>query len=351
MNVNRTDRAAFTLVELLVVVAIIALLAAFLLPGLSRAREYALFTSCKSQLRQIGIGTLVYAPDNDGRLPHGDYGCTEYPSSEAHWRTNGHASIQNKLYFSHVAGKQGLVGQLYGNEPRLYGDNWEGTSTYKNFISRPRLPGKYLPIEIFWCPVISRKGWLFRVLDAGAGDTIDPTPVDTAKKRDFVTRYSGGFGYALFLVSVGCDSGNPNHIVQTAATPTGSAGNAYQEAPHRPMTRQGQPRTSHPPSVWIAADIMVNPTTNPNNYGYFSPGHFGTPASGPEFRFNAVHTDGHVHDAVQTDIEFVEMKSWRVSNPSNDYGRVYGWEFKNIGPSGTYETFVEGAFDKNKTQK
>ncbi len=339
----------FTLVELLVVVAIVALLAALILPGLGRAREYAYFTTCKSNLRQMGIGILVYASDNRGRLPHGDYGCTQYPSSEAHWRVNGHAAVQNNSY-SRVAGRDGLMAQLYGSDPRQFGSNWEETATAKSFISRPRLPGRYLPIEIFWCPIVSRRNWLFRVLDAWNGDTTDPTPADTAKKRDFVTRYSGGFGYALFLASVGCDSSNPNHIVQTAATPDGTAGNAYCEAPHRPMTRNKQPHTFNPPSVWIAADIMVNATSDPNQYGYFAPGHFGTPTVGPEFKFNAVHADGHVHDALQEDLEFTSMHAWRVIQPKNDYTRVYGWEFKNIGPNGTYETFIEGAFDKNKTQ-
>jgi hypothetical protein len=233
----------------------------------------------------------------------------------------------------------------------LYGDNWEQTATAKNFISHPRLPGKYVPIETFWCPIVSRKGWLFKVLDPWTGDTTDPSPVDTEKKRDFVTRYSGGFGYALFLASVGCDSNNPNHVVQTAATPWGTAGNAYCEAPHRPMTKQRQPHISHPPSVWIAADIMARVTSDPAQYGHFSLGHFGAASAGPDFRFNAVHTDGHVHDAVQTDIIFTIMHSWRVVGPANAYTRVYGWEFKNMGPSGTYETFIEGAFDKNKSQK
>lgn len=63
--------AAFTLTELLAVIAIIALLAALLLPSLASARDKGYKTACLSNLHQIGLAIQAYAGDNDGRIPYG----------------------------------------------------------------------------------------------------------------------------------------------------------------------------------------------------------------------------------------------------------------------------------------
>ena len=65
----RSTRTGFTLVELLVVIAVIALLAAMLLPALSNAQEAARQTKCASNLRQVILAALMYADENDGFFP------------------------------------------------------------------------------------------------------------------------------------------------------------------------------------------------------------------------------------------------------------------------------------------
>jgi prepilin-type N-terminal cleavage/methylation domain-containing protein len=65
-------RHAFTLVELLVVVAIIALLLAILLPALNKAKAVAVRVRCTAQVRQIMLGTQEYAIDNHDNHPTRD---------------------------------------------------------------------------------------------------------------------------------------------------------------------------------------------------------------------------------------------------------------------------------------
>jgi len=62
-------RKGFTLIEILVVITIISILAAILFPVFARARENARRASCLSNLKQIGLGMMMYAQDYDEHYP------------------------------------------------------------------------------------------------------------------------------------------------------------------------------------------------------------------------------------------------------------------------------------------
>src|SRR5689334_20860723 len=64
----RRDRDGFTLIEILVVIAIVAILAAMLLPALDKARQRGKAISCLNNLKQLVIASHLYAADNGGLL-------------------------------------------------------------------------------------------------------------------------------------------------------------------------------------------------------------------------------------------------------------------------------------------
>ena len=79
-------RRAFTLVELLVVIGIIAVLIGILLPALGRAREASKSTACLSNLRQLGMAYMMYANDNKGYLPASSRGGSPLNEDFIHYR-------------------------------------------------------------------------------------------------------------------------------------------------------------------------------------------------------------------------------------------------------------------------
>lgn len=95
--------AAFTVVELLIVIAIIGILAGLLLPALNQAKEKAKRTACVSNLKQVNLATRLYADDNGESLP-------VLPSPSPY--PNGVGAYYKQL----VKGYLGLTGPASPNE-------------------------------------------------------------------------------------------------------------------------------------------------------------------------------------------------------------------------------------------
>ena len=101
--------SAFTLIELLVVIAIIALLAALLLPTLAAAKLRANRIKCASNLKQLGVGFVLFAGDNADTFPAA--ACDGADNSQYTWDTALHPYIGGNPNLSQAQADSGAVDQ------------------------------------------------------------------------------------------------------------------------------------------------------------------------------------------------------------------------------------------------
>src|SRR4051812_10784764 len=146
---------AFTLVELLVVIGIIAVLISVLLPTLSKARESANRTQCLSNLRQIAVFLNMYANQYQQQVP---LGCN---SSGAAGRDCSEGNDYNLT--RPCSGTSTVLGQTYGADAEAPGFRYVGLGLFikARYVREDSGGGS---CRIFFCPTF--QGDIYHAFDA-----------------------------------------------------------------------------------------------------------------------------------------------------------------------------------------
>ena len=196
---RRGPRRAFTLVELLVVIGIIALLISMLLPALQAARRQANTVKCLAQMRQFGSVFQIYANDNQGYFPmsfhayapNGDsWGppagrtrAKRWPDYVGKYLNNGRTVNEDGTNTSTAAnGFQDTISTLKGNERNIF---WGCPSYQEN--QRTYIVGTYPTVSINTTISTLHFGYAMNQY------CFAPAPVryDTAKKMTNWTYHAG----------------------------------------------------------------------------------------------------------------------------------------------------------------
>lgn len=115
----KAKTSAFTLIELLTVIAIIGILAAILIPVTARVREQARLAACQSNLRQLGLAVHLYAEANDDMIPPNIHPDRQVPTTE--WGSYvGDGRALGRLISRDIGGPASSAGGFVDNPELLY---------------------------------------------------------------------------------------------------------------------------------------------------------------------------------------------------------------------------------------
>lgn len=159
---RQTWQRSFTLVEILVVIAIIAALAGLLFPAFGRAREKARQVQCKANLRNLQIAVMNYANDQDGALPFA--GSFELKDADGHWHkfigwvswTNYPPYPPGRNYHDQSKWKSYMV------------ERWWGRGCIDSITNGTLWPYTGKNLKIYLCPTFAREEVCGRVFPDGS---------------------------------------------------------------------------------------------------------------------------------------------------------------------------------------
>jgi len=152
---GRTADGGFTLVEMLVVIAIISLISAILFPVFSRARENARRTSCLSNLKQIGLGVLQYNQDADESYPYALGQINGSTQDWGLWRYLIYPYVRNTQIFTcpswpYQSGNSTYAGLVFPNQKIYAANSWvlasANSASYKPILSAQIGQASLLPM-------------------------------------------------------------------------------------------------------------------------------------------------------------------------------------------------------------
>lgn len=244
---RRTGRGAFTLVELLVVIGIIAMLISILLPSLNSARNAARSLKCLANLHSIGQGINIYAASNKQSLPYGYWQPDANDNSKSsdwailistalgkgygtYGTQNGTDNSQIQGLFTCPVAKLDVDGQIprklhYSAHPRLMPD----------LASLDTLKGGGATLRPYRLPTIKRSSDIALIFDGSQCNIIGYAPGQlnwnsnaVAKNLDASglgrTDSQNGRSWNCFVTKAGMDLNTPIYASNGDAPPnTGSA--------------------------------------------------------------------------------------------------------------------------------
>ena len=174
------QKSAFTLIELLVVIAIISTLAAILFPVFARARESARRASCMSNLKQIGLGTMMYVQDYDEKYPMGLSWTSASDHTTLNWEQIIFPYVKSEQIFLCPSSSSSTAG---GNGN--YGANW---------LMMPYMP--WTSDSTVSMAAIQAPASVYMLMDAG---TILLQPKPSSSSNTYTSSVTAPAAYAWYL--------------------------------------------------------------------------------------------------------------------------------------------------------